>query len=135
VDLADLLFLYQNYNQVNLYVQVRQVKKLNFLSIFIVLIGVFCIGVSAQEILISTFYIESEKSKDIFSKFDFVDFSDEDDLGLVKKGDKYGYIKKNGDIVIPIQFDDATHFNKESRALVMVNGSYTYINKLSLKNF
>jgi hypothetical protein len=43
-----------------------------------------------------------------------------------RKGDKWGYIDKQGEIVIPIQYDDAGFFS-EGLARVRVNGKYGFI--------
>lgn len=53
--------------------------------------------------------------------FDFIfDFSN--DLASVRRGDKYGYIDRRGEIMIPLLYDEAYSFSDEGLATVVKNG-------------
>ncbi len=49
-------------------------------------------------------------------------------LALVKRGNKYGYIDKNGNEVIPLEYDMASNFAKKNYAKVKKDGKWGYIN-------
>lgn len=55
----------------------------------------------------------------------------EDDLCLVKQGGKAGYINKNSEYVIPLQFDDASDFTQNGLAAVKLEKKWGYIDKKS----
>ena len=86
-------------------------------------------------ILSSCTYYESERQVDIealFSdekilenrrNFDF----EKDDLYLIYREGKWGYIDKNGNVIIKPQFPEAWRFS-EGLAAVSINGLYGYIN-------
>ncbi|MCH5302957.1 MAG: WG repeat-containing protein [Prevotella sp.] len=57
---------------------------------------------------------------------DIYDFSE--GLALIKQNGKYGYIDKNGNIVIRPQFDEAYDFS-DGLARIVSNGKHGYINK------
>ncbi|MCA5005080.1 WG repeat-containing protein [Sphingobacterium bovistauri] len=48
--------------------------------------------------------------KELASKYDLISLSQDSDLVLVQKNNKYGYVNKDGKIVIPIQYAYATVF-------------------------
>ena len=48
-------------------------------------------------------------------------------IALVKKGDKYGYIDKNGNEIVPVEYDMANNFTKLKFAKVKKNGKWGYI--------
>ena len=47
-------------------------------------------------------------------------------VSLVSKKGKYGYIDKNGKVVIPLKYEDAHNF-KEDMAAVKSNGKWGFI--------
>jgi len=51
-----------------------------------------------------------------------------EELGLVCRGGKYGFIDLKGQIVVPCEWDDATTF-KEGFATVMKNNLYSFIDR------
>ncbi len=77
---------------------------------------------------------EEEKSTIECIRINSVDrvFSFSEGLAVIKKGDKYGYkygyIDKNGDVVIPVQFDQALGFS-EGLAAVEKDGKWGFIDK------
>lgn len=50
--------------------------------------------------------------KEIASKYDLISLSQDSDLVLVQKNNKYGYMNKDGKIIIPIQYAYATVFTE-----------------------
>ena len=53
--------------------------------------------------------------------FDFI-FDFAENLASVRRGDKYGYIDRTGEIVIPFIYDEAYSFSAEGLATVVKNG-------------
>ncbi len=51
-----------------------------------------------------------------------------DDLGLATKDKKYGFINKNGDIIVPLKYEDAFPFYK-GYAAIKSNDKWNYINE------
>lgn len=51
------------------------------------------------------------------------------ELACVKKNGKFGFIDRKGKVVISIQFEDETYFQKTGLAQVKKNGLYGFINK------
>jgi len=51
-----------------------------------------------------------------------------DDLGLAIKDKKYGFINKNGDIIVPLKYEDAFPFYK-GYASIKSNDKWNYINE------
>lgn len=60
-------------------------------------------------------------------KYDYADTFSED-LVLVEKNGKYGYIDKTGNVIIPFQYDDALCFS-ENLAVVVKDEKWGYIDK------
>jgi hypothetical protein len=55
-------------------------------------------------------------------------FSFSEGLAAVKKGNKYGYINRKGELVLPFVYDSVRSF-KEGLAAVKQNGEYVFIDK------
>ena len=55
-------------------------------------------------------------------------YSFHEGLAMVKKNGKYGYIDKSGNVVIPLEFEDAEGFY-EGLAAVRIKGKWGFINK------
>lgn len=62
------------------------------------------------------------------SGYDYIACLDEG-LAIVVKDDKYGFIDKTGTVVIPLQYDDVSHFYKDL-AEVKKDGQIFYIDKI-----
>lgn len=50
-------------------------------------------------------------------------------ITCVRKGEKWGYIGKTGETLIPFIFDDATGFDANNLAIVEINGKQGYIDR------
>lgn len=50
-------------------------------------------------------------------------------VAFVKLNNKYGYVNKEGEEIIPIQFDSCSNFDDTGIAHVWNNGISFYINK------
>jgi len=51
-------------------------------------------------------------------------------LSAVSKFEKWGYINKDGEVIIPLVFDDACCFSQDELATVKLKNKWGYINKL-----
>lgn len=51
------------------------------------------------------------------------------EIACVRKGDRWGYIGRNGEVLIPFLFEDATGFDENGLAIVEKGGKQGYINK------
>lgn len=56
-------------------------------------------------------------------------FPEEEELALVQKDDKYGYVNRQGEEVVPLQYDDAYDLTKGT-AIVKLNDKYGFLQPL-----
>ena len=49
----------------------------------------------------------------------------------IAEGDSWGFINRNGDVVIPLEYEGAVDFS-EGRALIKENGKWGYINEWNI---
>jgi hypothetical protein len=66
-------------------------------------------------------------SEKIFPQFDAT-YWYKDDLGLAVKNEKYGFINQNGDIIVPLKYEDAFPFY-DGYASIKSNDNWNYINE------
>ncbi len=74
--------------------------------------------------LFSLSQIKSKAASDEYSKNNSATIQ----LYLIKDGDKYGYINKDGKIIIKPQFEEAKDF-KDDFAIIKISGKYGFINQ------
>ncbi len=76
-------------------------------------------------------YVLNLKTGEIIDEFNYM-WSFSDGLAMVRKGDfetgKYGFIDKTGEVVVPLEYDDAQNFS-EGLAVVEKDGKWGYIDK------
>jgi WG containing repeat len=72
-------------------------------------------------------YFSIEPNSSWSVDFDYADIFSEN-LAVVENNEKWGYIGKNGKIIISLKFDDASNFS-EGLAAVEINGKYGFIDK------
>ena len=63
--------------------------------------------------------------------YDWVDFHYKSNKGLaqVKLGDRRGFVRSNGDVVIPISYEDAEYFFCEDLVRVKLYGKWGSLNR------
>lgn len=70
--------------------------------------------------------------RDFRGEFDYVDVglnAYEEDLYVARKNGKYGFVDKDGEIVIPIQYDEVRTFGNKEIAAVCIDEQWGFINK------
>ena len=78
---------------------------------------------------IQRFFIDKQGNRIIeCSKYDIVDDCFYEGFACVQENDKYGYIDKNGELIIPCEYDFALPFTC-GRACVKIDNKYGYIDK------
>lgn len=80
-----------------------------------------------MNIIYNNFYWVYDEVTKFMLKYDYA-YNSSEDLALVRLNDKYGYIDKQGNEVIPLKYDDAYNFSN-GLARVELAGKYGYIDK------
>jgi len=94
-------------------------------------------GIAHADVAKKSFYINKENQRLINLELDFNWFGNfKQGVALVKKNDKFGYIDKKGNILIPFIYDDALPFIKDIALVYLKKGNQCFfINKKGSKVF